>query len=68
MIFPLKGLEISFKDSNKDKTIFERVIQVNLVDLYYIKLCKIIKMNSSVEYINTYNLLDLVTNTKNCIH
>lgn len=68
MILPSKWLEISFKGSNKGKTISERVIHVNLVDLYYIKLRKIIKMNSSIEYINTYNLLDLVTNTKNCIY
>ena len=43
------------------------MIQANLIDFYYIKLCKIIKISSSIEGINTRHFLDLLIDTKDYI-
>ena len=66
-IFLPERLEISSIDPDKSKTTPERVIQVNLVDLYYTKLRKSIRTSSSIEDINTCHLSDLFVDTKNYI-
>lgn len=67
MILLSKRLEISIIDPDKSKTIPEKVIQANLVDSYYIKLCKTVRTSSSIKGINFCHLLDLFINTKDCI-
>lgn len=62
-----KWLQISFLYWNKNKTTFEKVIQANLVNVYYIRLCKSIKTCSLMKYINTFHLSCLVIDTKNYI-
>ena len=42
MIFLPKKLEISSIDLDKSEITLEKVIQANLADYYYIKLCEII--------------------------
>ena len=44
------------------------MIQANLVDLYCTKLCKSIRISSSIEDINTCHFSDLFVDTKNCIY
>lgn len=60
-------LEISFIDQEKSKTTFKKVIQVNQVDFYYIKLYEIIKTSSLIKSIITHYLLNLSINTNDCI-
>ncbi len=60
-------LEISFIDLDKSETIPEKVIQENLTDPYYIKLCKTISTHSSIENINTCYFSDLFIDTRGCI-
>lgn len=55
-------------DLDKSKTTLEKVIQINLVNLYFIKLCKIIKKSSFIEGINTCYFSDSFIDTKNCIY
>ena len=62
-----KRLEISSIDLDKSKTTPEKVIQTNLADLYYIKLCKTISTHSLIEGINTYHLSNLSIDTRGCI-
>ena len=44
------------------------MIQTNLVDPYYTKLCKTIRTSSSIEDINTRHLSNLFIDAKNCIY
>ncbi len=66
-IFLPKRLEISSIDLDKSETSLKKVIQINLTDLYYIKLCKKISIHSVIEGINTCNLSDLSIDTRGCI-
>lgn len=66
-IFLPKKLEISYIDIKYSNTIFEKVIQANLFNTYYMKLYKIIKTSFSIEDINIYYLSDLAININNYI-
>ena len=67
MIFLSKKLEISSIDLNKSEIIPKKIIQANLANFYYIKLCKTISPYFSIENINTHHLLNLFINTKGFI-
>lgn len=67
MLFPSKKAEFSSINLNNCQTIFEKVIQANLVDHYYIKLCKNIKTSSFMGGINTCHLSKLFIDTNNSI-
>lgn len=67
MIFLLEKLEVSSKALDKSEIIPIRVIWANLINFYYIKLCKTIKTNSIIENIYSYYLLSLAIDINNCI-
>ena len=67
MILLYERLEISSINLDESETILEKLIQTNLVDLYYIKLCKIILLYSFIENINTYHFSDLSIDTRGYI-
>lgn len=58
---------MSIKNLDKNKTTFEKVIQANKINFYYIKLCKTIRTSFSIKDINIYHLLNLFINNKDCI-
>lgn len=49
------------------KTMPEKAIDVNLVDFYCMKLRKLIRTSFSLESMNTCQLSDLFSDTKNSI-
>ena len=59
--------KISFLDVDKSKTTCKKVIWANLLNFYYIKLCKIIRTNFFMESFNTYYLENLFIDIKNYI-
>lgn len=63
MLLP-KRLEISSIDLNKPKTISKRVIQANIVDFYYTKLCKSLRTSFFIKDINTCHFSDIIVDTK----
>ena len=60
-------LEISSIDAKRVYTTPERVIQANLIDLYYTKLNEAKKTSSSIESINACHFSDLSIDNNNCI-
>lgn len=68
MILLPKKQEISSINLKKSKTTSKRVIQVNWVDFYYIKLRKAIKISFPIKEIITYYLSDLSIDINNCIY
>lgn len=60
MIFLFKKLKISIINQDQSKTTFEKVIQVNWINFYYIKLCKIIKTSFLIKVIIIYHFLNSV--------
>lgn len=68
MVFLPKKLKLSSIDSNKSETISEKIIQVNLTNLYYIKLYIIISPYFFKKGMNTCYFLNLSIITKGYIH
>ena len=68
MIFLPEKLEINSINLDKNEKIPKKVIQANLTDFYYIKLYKTILSYSLIKSINTYHLLNLSINTRDCIY
>lgn len=66
-IFLFEKLEISFINIIKSKITSEKVIQANWVNLYCIKLLKIIKISFPIASIITHHLLNLFIDTNDCI-
>ena len=67
IIIPPKKLKISSIDPDESETTSEKVIQVNLSDSYYIKLCKTISSYSPIENINICHFSDLFIDIKGYI-
>ena len=58
---------MSFINQNPSETIFEKIIQANLADIYCIKLYQIILPYIIIKSINTCYLSHLFSDTKGCI-
>ena len=67
MIFLPERLEISSIDLKKSKKTLKKVIQINWVDSYCIKLRKPIKTSFLIESIIIHHFSDLSTNINDCI-
>lgn len=66
-IFLLEKWEISFIDIVKSYIAPKNLIQVNLIESYYMKLQKIIKTSFLINSIKTFLFSNLIIDTYNCI-
>lgn len=67
IIFLAKKVKISFIKEEKNCNIIEQVIQANLKDNYYSKLCNVSKTSYSLEKIILHHFFNILVNSKNCI-
>ena len=67
MILLPEKLEINSIDLDENKGTPKKIIQANLIDLYNIKLCKIISLYFPIKSINICHFSDLSIDTKDCI-
>lgn len=66
-ILPTEKLEISSKIPDKSEKLSETVIQVNLIEFYFPKICESIRSSFFIKDINSCYSLNLFIDRKNNI-